>query len=162
MNGVQVGDYFYFEADREVSRAEFVVTAMNAIGIKNVPDVDKTVFYDDSDISPEMKGYIALAYSKGYISGTKENGLLCFNGDESIKMSEAAVIISNMIGYAEPKVTTVFADADKIPSWSGRAVQSLYTLGIIESADMVSGAGENVTRGDMAKLLARTMLVIGK
>jgi len=41
-------------------------------------------------------------------------------------------------------------------------VESLYTLGIIESADMVSGAGENVTRGDMAKLLARTMLVIGK
>jgi len=77
-------------------------------------------------------------------------------------MSEAAVIISNMIGYAQAKVTTVFADADAIPSWSSKAVESLYTLGIIESADMVSGAGENVTRGDMAKLLARTMLVIGK
>ena len=160
MNGVQVGDYFYFEADREVSRAEFVVTAMNAIGIKNVPDVDKTVFYDDSDISPEMKGYIALAYSKGYISGINENGLLCFNPDESIKMSEAAVIISNMIGYAEPKVTPVFADANEIPSWSGKAIESLHTLGILELPDMTVGANETVTRGDMAKLLSKTMFVI--
>ena len=154
MNGVQVGNYYYFEADREVSRAEFLVTAMNAVGIKNVPDVSVTPFEDDKDINTEMKGYIELAYTMGYISGTKIDGKLYFKPDESIKISEAAVIISNMIGYAEPKVTTVFADADKIPSWSGRAVQSLYTL--------VSGAGENVTRGDMAKLLTRTMIVVGK
>ena len=160
MNGVQVGDYFYFEADREVSRAEFVVTAMNAIGIKNVPDVDKTVFYDDSDINPEMKGYIALAYSKGYISGSKIDGLLYFNPDESIKMSEAAVIISNMIGYAEPKVTPVFADAGDIPSWSAQAIESLHTLGILELPDMTVGANETVTRGDMAKLMSKTMFVI--
>ena len=162
MNGVQVGNYYYFEADREVTRAEFLVTAMNAVGIKNVPEVSKTVFADDEKISAEMKGYVELAYTMGYISGSKIDGKLYFKPDESIKMSEAAVIISNMIGYAQAKVTTVFADADAIPSWSSKAVESLYTLGIIESADMVSGAGENVTRGDMAKLLARTMLVIGK
>jgi len=162
MNGVQVGNYYYFEADREVTRAEFLVTAMNAVGIKNVPEVSKTVFADDEKISAEMKGYVELAYTMGYISGSKIDGKLYFKPGESIKLSEAAVIISNMIGYAEAKVTTVFADADAIPSWSSKAVESLYTLGIIESADMVSGAGENVTRGDMAKLLARTMLVIGK
>ena len=162
MNGIQVGNYYYFEADREVTRAEFLVTAMNAVGIKNVPEVSKTVFADDDDIGAEMKGYVELAYTMGYISGTKIDGELYFKPDESIKMSEAAVIISNMIGYAEAKVTTVFADADAIPSWSSKAIESVYTLGIIESADMVSGAGENVTRGDMAKLLTRTMLVIGK
>ena len=162
MNGVQVGNYYYFEADREVTRAEFLVTAMNAVGIKNVPEVSSTVFADDEEIGAEMKGYVELAYTMGYISGTKMDGKLYFRPDESIKMSEAAVIISNMIGYAQAKVTTVFADADAIPSWSSKAVESLYTLGIIESADMVSGAGENVTRGDVAKLLARTMLVIGK
>ncbi len=162
MNGIQVGNYYYFEADREVTRAEFLVTAMNAVGIKNVPEVSSTVFADDEEIGAEMKGYVELAYTMGYISGSKIDGKLYFKPDESIKLSEAAVIISNMIGYAEAKVTTVFADADAIPSWSSKAVESLYTLGIIESADMVSGAGENVTRGNMAKLLARTMLVIGK
>lgn len=160
MNGIQVGDYFYFEADREVSRAEFIVTAMNAIGIKNVPEVSNTVFADDDEISPEMKGYIALAYSKGYISGKNVDGVLCFDPDEIIKMSEAAVIVSNMIGYAKPKVAPVFADANEIPEWSESAIESLHTLGILELPDMKACANDTVTRGDMAKLLNRTMMVI--
>ena len=75
-------------------------------------------------------------------------------------MSEAAVIISNMIGYATPKVTPVFADAGEIPEWSGRAIESLHTLGILELPDMTVSANDAVTRGDMAKLLNRTVLVI--
>lgn len=162
MNGVQVGNYFYFEADREVSRAELVVTAMNAIGIKSVPDVATTGFADDGDINPAIKGYIALAYSKGYISGIKQDGAIYFKPDEKVKLSEAAVIISNMIGYAKPDVTPAFADSENIPSWSNAAIESLYTLGILEFPDMTVSAGACVTRGDMAKLLNKTMQVIGK
>jgi hypothetical protein len=162
MNGVQVGNYFYFEADREVSRAELVVTAMNAIGIKSVPDVVTTGFADDEDINPALKGYIALAYSKGYISGIKQNGEIYFKPNETVKLSEAAVIISNMIGYAKPDVTPAFADSDDIPSWSNAAIESLYTLGILEFPDMTVDAGATVTRGNMAKLLNKTMQVLGK
>ena len=160
MNGVQVGKHFYFEADREVSRAEFIVTAMNAIGIKNVPDVESTGFFDDSDISEEMKGYIALAYTKGYISGIKHEGNIYFYPDESITLSEASVIVSNMIGYKSPSVTPVFADADKIPSFASRAIDSLYTLGILEFPDKTVSADSYVTRGDMAEMLAKTMQVL--
>lgn len=162
MNGVQVGNYFYFEAGREVTRAELVVTAMNAIGIKSVPDVATTGFADDADINPAMKGYIALAYSKGYISGIKQNGEIYFKPNETVTLSEAAVIISNMIGYAKPDITPTFADSDSIPSWSNAAIESLYTLGVLEFPDMTVDAGATVTRGDMAKLLNKTMQVIGK
>ena len=161
MNGIQVGDYFYFEADREVTRAEFIVTAMNAVGIKNVPEVSTTVFADDREISKEMKGYIALAYSKGYISGKNVDGALYFDPNETIKLSEAAVIVSNMIGYAKPKVSPVFADANEIPSWSETAIESLYSLGILELPDMKACANDTITRGDMAKLLNRTKMVMG-
>ena len=162
MNGIKVGDFYYFEADREVSRAEFLVTAMNAVGIKSVPDVESSGFFDDSDIPEEMKGYVALAYSKGYISGKKQDGNIYFLPDEKIKLAEAAVIISNLIGYAESQVETVFADADDIPAWSGRAIESLYTLGILEVPGKTVGADMALTRGVMAKLLNKTMLVIGK
>ena len=162
MNGTQVGNYFCFDADREVSRAEFVITAMNAIGIKNVPDVSCTEFADDEDINPAMKGYIHLAYSQGYISGIRYNGEIVFRPDESITLSEAAVIISNMIGYAKPEVTLVFADSDSIPSWSSAAIESLYTLGILEFPDKTVGAHMCVTRGEMAKLLNKTMQFIDK
>ncbi len=162
MNGVQVGNYFYFEADREVSRSELIVTAMNAIGIKNIPEVSNTGFADDAEISPAMKGYISLAYTKGYISGIKQDGAIYFKPDEKVTLSEAAVIISNMIGYAKPDVTPAFADAESIPSWSNAAIESLYTLGILEFPDKTVSAGNIVTRGDMAKLLNKTMQVIGK
>ena len=162
MNGMRVGDHYYFEADREVSRAEFIVTAMKSVGINSVPEAQSTGFFDDEKISPEMKGYIALAYSKGYISGKSVEGNLCFCPDESIRLSEAAVIISNIIGYADAKVTPVFADADEIPAWSERAISSLYTLGILETPDKIAGAYNTVTRGDMAKLLNKTMQVIGR
>ena len=162
MNGVQVGDCYYFESDREVSRAELVVTAMNAIGIKNVPDVENTGFADDAEINPAMKGYIALAYSKGYISGIRNNGEIVFRPNETVKLSEAAVIVSNMIGYAKPDVAPVFADADLIPTWSSAAIESLYTLGILEFPDKTVGANETVTRGEMAKILNKTMQLITK
>ncbi|MBR2432574.1 MAG: S-layer homology domain-containing protein, partial [Clostridia bacterium] len=162
MNGTRVGDYFYFEADREVSRAEFVVTAMNAIGIKNVPNTQSTGFSDDSEINPAMKGYIALAYSKGYISGINDNGKICFKPDESITLSEASVIISNMVGYAKPTVAPVFYDTNEIPTWSSAAIESLYTLGVLEFPDKTVNASAYMTRGDMAKLLNKTMQLIGK
>ena len=160
MNGVQVGNYFYFEADREVSRAEFVMTAMNAIGIKSVPDSEYTGFFDDADIAAEMKGYIALAYSKGYVSGIKREGNIYFCPNDPITLSEAAVIVSNMIGYKSPSVTPVFADADDIPSFASEAIESLYTLGILEFPDKTVGAQSLVTRGDMAQMLNLTMQVL--
>ena len=162
MNGVQVGEHFYFKPDTEVSRAEFIVTAMTALGIRSVPDVADTGFYDDDDIRPEMKGYIALAYSKGYISGIKKDGEIYFNPNETIRLSEAAVILSNIIGYSEPEIKPVFSDASSIPAWSERAVVSLHTLGVIQSGDGSIEAGRIITRGVMAELLCRTMLITGK
>ena len=162
MNGIRVGNSYYFEPDREVSRVDFLVTAMTTLGISNVPDADKVGFYDDSDISDAQKGYVALAYSMGYISGIKENGEIYFKPNEIIKFDEAAVILSNIIGYADSKVTTVFADNDKIADWSSRAIYSLHTLGILETADNISGADKNITRGEMAKLLCRAAFVAGK
>lgn len=162
MNGTKIGNCYYFEADREVSRAEFVVTAMNAIGIKNVPETNRTGFADDSDIGKEMRGYIALAYSKGYISGIKSDGNIYFRPDEKIKLSEAAVILSNMVGYAKSDVIPVFADRDSIPQWSSDAIESLYTLGILEIPNGTVGANDVLTRGNMAKVLNKAMQAIGR
>jgi len=158
MNGVQVGEHYYFKPESEVSRAEFVVTAMNAMGIKDVPTVSDTGFADDADIRPEMKGYIALAYTKGYISGIRKDGEIYFCPDETILLSEAAVILSNIIGYSEPVIKPVFADADKIPAWSERAVISLHALGVIECGSDSIEVSREVTRGEMAKLLSKAII----
>lgn len=161
MNGIQVGEHFYFRPEASVSRAEFVVTAMSALGIKNVPDVKDTGFYDDGSIRDEMKGYIALAYSKGYISGIRKDGEIYFCPNDEIKLSEAAVILSNIIGYSDPEIKPVFSDASSIPAWSQRAVVSLYSLGVLESGDGNVEVNRTVDRGTMAKILSRAMVIGG-
>ena len=159
MNGEKVGDYYYFRPENEVSRIDFIVSAMKMLGIDNLPEVEKTVFADDGDIGAEVKGYVALAYSKEYISGISENGQLYFKPDENIKLSEAAVILSNMIGYSEYQTTPAFANSDDIPAWSKQAVMSLRALGIIEMPSNAVFENVNVNRLQMAKLLSRAAWV---
>ena len=160
MNGERVGDNYYFRPDGEVSRGDFLVSAMKALGITSVPAANSTPFSDDADIASEIRGYVNLAYAKGYISGIEDGDALCFCADEKITVSEASVIISNMIGYASPDVIPTFIDKDKIPEWSERAVLSLHSLGILETFDSSIGADKILDRGDMAKMLSKSVLVM--
>ena len=159
MNGEKVGDYYYFRPDAEVTRVDFVVSAMKALGIENIPSVEFTVFADDDAIGDEVRGYVSLAYSKGYISGIQDSGKLYFRPDENITLSEAAVIISNIIGYSEIQSAPTFANGDEIPTWSRQAVISLKTLGVLEVSSGSTFKNTNVDRGCMAKLLSRAAWV---
>ncbi len=161
MNGERVGDNYYFRPDGEVSRVDFIVSAMKALGITSVPSAAVTPFADDDEIGSEQKGYVNVAYAKGYISGIKDNGSTYLRPDDKITLSEAAVIISNIIGYATPDIVPTFNDIDNLPSFAERAVISLHSLGIIECFDNTLGVDKIIDRGDMAKLLSRAVIVIG-
>lgn len=157
MSGTQIGDKYYFYPDMAVSRVEFLVMTMKAVGITNVPDVSNTGFYDDNDIPASAKGYVASAYSLGYISGKSVDGQLCFCPDESITRAEAAVMISNIIGISTPTVTPVFADASAVPSWAAAAIYSLNSLGILDTSNGYVSPSASVTRGQCATMLSAVM-----
>ena len=161
MSGAQVGNGYYFYPERTVSRAEFLVMAMNAAGITDVPDCEATVFADDGDIPQTMKGYIATAHEMKYISGTLSNGLLCFLPNEPITRAEAAVMLSNIVGLCEVPVTPTFADQSEIPAWAGEAIYSLNAAGIMTSADGYISPTAAITRADTAEMLANVMQYVG-
>ena len=161
MNGERVGDNFYFRPDGEVSRIDFLISAMKALGITSVPVASTTPFADDGDILPDEKGYANLAYAKGYISGKTREGGVYLDPTETVTLSEAAVIISNIIGYADLEVIPTVSGMDQLPKWSERAMRSLYGLGIIECLDGTLDAGKVIDRSDMAKMLAKSLIVIG-
>ena len=154
MGGTQIGDKYYFYPDMAVSRVEFLVMTMKAVGITEVPEVDDTGFYDDANIPTSVKGYVSSAYALGYISGKSVGGKLCFNPDESITRAEAAVIISNIIGISTPTITPVFADASAVPSWASSAIYSLNYLGILDTSNGYVSPSATVTRGQCASMLA--------
>ena len=74
MSGTQVGNQYFFYPEKSVSRAEFLVMAMNAAGIEALPACNTTVFADDDQIPPAMKSYVAAAYELGYVSGSLVDG----------------------------------------------------------------------------------------
>ena len=157
MSGTQVGNQYYFYPEQGVSRVEFLVMAMNAVGITEVPPCNATIFYDDADIPASMKGYVAAAYELGYISGTLENGLLCFLPGEEISRAQAAVMLDHIIGLSDVAVTPTFADTSEIPVWAKDAIYSLNSVGIMNPSGGYISPTEKLTRAQSARMLAAAM-----
>lgn len=154
MSGTQIGANTYFYPEATVSRAEFLVMAMNSAGIKEVAEVSETVFSDDADIAKDMKGYIAAAYRLGYIKGSYEDGKLCFLPNEPISRAEAAVIVCNMTEVATPTVSPAFDDHGDIPAFAEAAVCSLGHMGILTAQDGNIMAEEHLSRAQGARMLS--------
>ncbi len=157
MSGTQVGEQYYFYPDKTVSRAEFLVMAMHAAGITQVPEDVTTVFADDADIPETMRGYVAAAYELRYISGNLENGKLCFLPNEPITRAQAAVILSNIVGLCDVAVIPTFADRSEIPVWASEAIYSLHAAGIMNSDAGYISPVANITRAQSAQMLAAVM-----
>lgn len=159
MSGTQVGNTCCFYPQQTVSRAEFVVMAMNSLGISSVNNSDLSAFSDADDIPGNMKGYIAAAYKLGYVNGTYVDETLCFRPNSEITRAEAAVIVSRMINSATPTVTPVFNDTADIPTWAVSAVNSLNFMGILDADNGNISANAALTRADTAEILSAVMQI---
>ncbi len=124
-----VNGELYFRPDDTITREEFLVTVMKALGAGEIePCV--TVFADHSEMAAESTGYVARAYNLGIIKGVQENGDLCFNPTSSITRAEAAVILNAIIGADEPETVPVFADNSSVPAWAKGSLYALSDAGI--------------------------------
>lgn len=157
MSGKQVGNRYYFYPTETVSRVEFLVMAMNAAGITEVPDCTTTVFADDAEIPSTMKGYVAAAYEMKYISGSLSDGKLCFLPNEEITRAQAAVMLSNIVGLCDVAVTPTFADTSEIPVWATEAIYSLNAAGIMTGQGGYISPVAKLTRAQTAQMLAAAM-----
>ena len=89
-------------------------------------------YADAGSIPVGMRTTLAFALEKGYFAGkTGADGRLYLHPDEDISRAEAAVLLSNIIGYARNTAVNAFADADTIPTWSVPALSSLKALGLL-------------------------------
>lgn len=155
MSGRAVGGELYFDPDGYVSRQQFVVMAMNTLGMREVSNVDKTVFADDGDISESMRDYIGVAYELGYIKGELDSdGRLCFFPEREISRAEAACILASMINAPTPTITPSFSDSSSIPTWAAPSIFSLNYLGILRPVGGNISPMSPLTRADAALILA--------
>lgn len=153
---------FNFDPTKEVTREEFVVLVMKAMGAKEAPKIDKTRFADDKEISPEYKGYIESAFSLGIIKGKTENDGVHFNPKDAITLSDAAVIINNIIGKKSTTSLTVFADDSDIPAWARADIEALCEVGILKKNDGEITPNAPLTKAQVAQILMSLLKFRGK
>lgn len=157
MSGTQVGSLHYFYPAQSVSRVEFLVMAMNAAGMSEVPECKNTSFADDAEIPTAMKGYVAVAQSMGYIEGSVVDGKSCFLPNEPLTRAQAAVMLERILGLEEAAVVPTFADHSEIPVWAADAIFSLNAAGILTSENGYIAPTATVTREQTAQMLASVM-----
>lgn len=149
MSARQVGDDFYFDTERTVSKEEFVAAVLKARGIK--PIGADSYFDDDDEISPSLKGYVARAQRMGIINGDYENGKLTFSPNEPITVDLASDIIRKTLGA--PLGEVEYSAYNEVPSYMRGSVAAMVTLGVLES-DLPSYTSK-LTRGEVAEMIYR-------
>ena len=142
-----------FSPNEEITREEFVYLIMRTMGAKDVPEIEKTRFADDKEISKQYKGYIESAFSLGIIKGEVKSDGVHFNPKKPITLAEAAVIINNIIGKKTDTCMTVFSDNDEIPSWAKGAIESLTEAGIIKKNEGKISPNSPLTKAQTAQII---------
>lgn len=160
MSGTRIGNGYYFYPDQTVSRAEFLVMAMKAAGVNNLPAVEETGFYDDDDIAGAMKNYVGAAARAGYVQGSIVDGRRYFYPNNEITAAEAAVIVANILGIKGDGSVSVFAGDTTIPAWAEDTVYALCSAGVIDIGDY--NYSSSITRADAARILFSMMKRLDK
>ncbi len=148
----------YFSPDSEVSRLDFLVTAMNVFGADKLPKVENTGFSDDSAIPVKYKAYVYSAAKLGIISDVKADGTSSFRPNDSITRAEASVILNNIIGYEAKEVKAL----EGVPSWASEAVSAMYELGVYDLRNGKAEPAMSLSKEDSADMLYKVVYLIGE
>ena len=151
--GAKIGDQYYFEPDKPVSRSEFLAMVMETAGDEPTA-VTMTGFCDDAAIPTWAKGCVSSALSAGVIQGSRDDsGAPVFGAEDAITQGEATVMLNNLLDVADVPLE-VFASEGTEAHWASQAAANLAASGVLREEETNSAAlGGTLTRADAAELL---------
>ena len=158
--GAKLGEQYYFEPDRAVSRSEFLAMVLEMADC-TVTSVTMTGFCDDAAIPTWAKAYAAAGVAQGIVQGKATTDGAAFRGEETITFNEAATVLDRVLNLGDVDLQVWYADREAVPSWAAQAVGNMEALSVLQTGSFGSNTMEEpVTRGDAAKMLsaARTLL----
>lgn len=156
MSGTEIDGQMYFVPAQSITRAEFLATAMRALGISDPGDITEGVFADGDDIPGEYKGYVNAAYKLGFINGSEVDGELCFLPNATVTRAEAAVMLNAIIASSKETAGSVllpvFADSALLPAWADDAIYNMNSLGVMKTLEGYASPDATVSRGEAAEM----------
>ncbi len=160
--GACMNGEFYFQPELPVSRSEFLVLGMSAVGLDALDGVTSTGFHDDHAIAVWAKPYVSAALKSGIVQGSiTSNGEIHFGANENISVADASFILNNLLEVTDVPIETSTVNIDTIPVWACQAVVNLESVGILDSdEDGNLILDHNLTRADAAQMLSAAMDVL--
>nr|WP_275446168.1 S-layer homology domain-containing protein [Paenibacillus sp. ACRSA] len=143
-----------FKPGRTVTRAEFAVMLMNALGPQGAGAA--LAFTDKALIGAWAQQSIAQAVNAGIITGYEDGS---FRPNAEITRAEMATMIAKALGLTDRTTeTSGFADDQDIPDWARGAVAIIKNLGIIEGKGANQFApGDKTTRAEAVSVLLKML-----
>lgn len=129
-SGRSIGGTLCFCPQESVSRAEFLVMAMELEGVPVDPALTVSGFADAEDSPAWVQPYLASAMRRGIISGEPGEVGAIFRPNDAITGREAAVMLQNILKL--PVSAAAFRPSEG--AWSAAAIQALSDAGISFSA----------------------------
>lgn len=152
--GECMGGAYFFQPDTPVSRSEFVAMTMNAVGLEQLEDVERTGFFDDSAIPTWAKPYVSSALQSGLVQGSPDAaGQIVFQADQTITAAEAAVLLDRALQVTDVSVDAMGTQA-QVPAWAAQSAANLATCGVVQPQDDLQ---TGLTRADAAELLCSAL-----
>ena len=152
--GAKIGDRYYFEPDRAVTRSEFLALTLETAG-ESPAAVTMTGFSDDAAIPTWAKAYAAAGAADGIILGVSTPEGAAFQGEDPITFNEAATVLNRILAVEDVDLAAWYADREAVPSWAAQAVGNMEAVSVLSAGSFGSSAmAETVTRADAARMLS--------
>lgn len=153
--GEEIGNRFYYQPHKTMTRGEFMIflLAITESNLDAEVDVSDSLFADKDTTPTWLLEAAKVAYSKGIIKGSSENGKIYLNLDKTITRTEAAIMISNILDDKSSTGNVTYKDVSKIPSWALQSIRNLSAYQIIQGdAEGTFRPMDSLTRGEAAEL----------
>ena len=145
--GEQVGNDCCFNPDRTVTRGEFLVMTMKALGLAGDENAESTGFEDQCP--GWLKPYLAAAQRSGLVRGYATETGAEFRANDPITGAEAA----SMVSLALELPSAVISEDRELPVWAATALATVNDSGIAFSNT------DTVTRAQAANALYQAVQV---
>ena len=157
--GEQIGGRHFFNPDTPVRRGEFLAMALRISDTDILTGIVRTGFSDDAEIANWLRPYVSTAVLEGIVQGLRRDGGLVFAPNQTISVSEAAVILNNVLDLYDVPVMGYRMPDSTAPPWAKQATLNLRAESIISSDD--PGVYQRtLSRADAAQMLQGATAVL--
>ena len=147
-----------FSPSQQLTRAQFLVLAMNGYRINPVSDIENSGIENFADAGNRYySAYLLKAKEIGLTQGIGNN---LFAPDRPITRQEMFVLLYNILEQLEemplpedPNRIMEFQDVSSLSAWAKEPAFLLYQSGIIEGSNNLLNPKGTATRAEMAQIL---------